>query len=96
MYTSVRRYQIDPKNTDELLRRIETGFLPLVTSAKGFVSYAVVPQGAAVATISVFQDKAGADESTRLAADFVARELSALVPTPPEVISGEERIERHA
>ena len=96
MYTSVRRYQLEPKNVPEVVAAIERDFVPLVTHAKGFVSYSVVPQGDRLATVSVFRDKEGADESTRLAKEFVAKELSALMPQPPEIIAGEDAVERHA
>ena len=38
--------------------------------------------------MSVFQDKAGADESVRLAADYVREHLSKLLIQKPEVIEG--------
>ena len=38
--------------------------------------------------MSVFEDKAGADESIQLAADFVKAHLSELIMQKPEVIEG--------
>jgi hypothetical protein len=38
--------------------------------------------------LSVFQDKAGADESVRLAADYVREHLSKVLSQKPEVIEG--------
>ena len=40
------------------------------------------------ASVSVFKDKAGADESIHLAADYVKNHLSKLVTQKPEVIEG--------
>jgi hypothetical protein len=40
------------------------------------------------ACLSVFRDKAGADESVRLAADWVKENLSKLLIQKPEVIEG--------
>ncbi|MFD0345116.1 hypothetical protein ACFQ0M_01585 [Kitasatospora aburaviensis] len=37
---------------------------------------------------SVFEDRAGADESVRRAADFVRENLAALLPNPPQVTAG--------
>ncbi|PYL47907.1 MAG: hypothetical protein DMF32_10135 [Verrucomicrobia bacterium] len=41
-----------------------------------------------VASVSVFTDKAGADESVRLAADYVQTHLSKLRIQKPEIIEG--------
>ncbi|WP_407109696.1 hypothetical protein ACE1N8_01245 [Streptomyces sp. DSM 116494] len=38
---------------------------------------------------SVFQDRAGADESIARAADFVRDNLASLLPHPPKVMAGE-------
>ena len=40
------------------------------------------------ASLSVFKDKAGADESVRLAADWVKDNLSKLLTEKPEIIEG--------
>jgi hypothetical protein len=40
------------------------------------------------ASVSVFKDKAGADESVRLAADYVKEHLSKLLTQKPEIIEG--------
>ena len=41
-----------------------------------------------VASVSVFKDKAGADESVHLAADYVEEHLSKLLTQKPEIIEG--------
>ena len=40
------------------------------------------------ASLSVFMDKAGADESVHLAADYVQEHLSKLITQKPEIIEG--------
>ena len=40
------------------------------------------------ASLSVFKDKAGADESVRLAAEYVKQRLSKLFTEKPEIIEG--------
>ena len=40
------------------------------------------------AFVSVFKDKAGADESVRLAADYVQEHLSKFIIQKPEIIQG--------
>jgi len=68
---------------------IQEGFVPLIKKAKGFVRYYWLDTGAGEgASLSVFKDKAGADESVLLAADFVKTNMSELLIQKPEVIEG--------
>ncbi len=39
MYVSVRRYEMHPFAVDELMRRVEEGFAPIISEAPGFVAY---------------------------------------------------------
>ncbi len=90
MYASVRRYEIHPASLDELKSRVEEGFVPIVSSVPGFVAYYVISEGdGTVFSINIFEDKAGADESTRRAADWVEENLVSLLPSAPDVASGE-------
>ena len=86
---SVRRYVTDPKSMSELVRRIKEEFVPIISKVPGFLSYSVLDAGNGVlASISSFESKSGADESTRRAADWV-KSVSSLLPNPPQVTAGE-------
>lgn len=90
MYVTIRRYKIAPGSTLELKRRIEEGFLPIVSKLPGFVEYFWTSAGDnEMFSVNVFADRAGAEESVRAAADYVRNHLASLLPTSPEVISGE-------
>ena len=90
MYASIRRYQVDPDSVDEVVRQAEEGFVPIVSGAPGFNAYYLVNAGdGVVASISLFEDQAGAEESNKLAADWVKDTLAALVTGPPEITAGE-------
>ncbi|MER5689177.1 hypothetical protein [Streptomyces sp. NPDC002205] len=89
MYAVVRRYEgvTDPA---EAGRQVNEGFLPLLRQVQGFVAYYWVDAGGGVmVSTSVFQDPAGAEESTDRAADFVRDRLASLFPSPPQVTAGE-------
>ncbi|MET7312457.1 MULTISPECIES: hypothetical protein [unclassified Streptomyces] len=89
MYAVVRRYEgvTDPA---EAGRQVNEGFLPLLRQVQGFVAYYWVDAGGGVmVSTSVFQDPAGAEESTDRAADFVRDRLASLLPSPPQVTAGE-------
>ncbi len=89
MYATVRRYEgvTDPA---EAGRRVSEGFVPLISQVPGFVAYYWVDAGDGVMlSTSVFDDQAGAEESTRRAGDFVREHLASLLPNPPQVTAGQ-------
>jgi hypothetical protein len=78
---------------DKILASAKSGFLPLVTHLPGFASYSMLDAGhGALATISGFTTPSGSDESTKAAAKYIKEHLAPLVPTPPEVITGEVKL----
>jgi hypothetical protein len=88
-FAVIRHYHFDPKNGAEIDKQVREGFVPLIRKAKGFIRYYWLDTGAGEgASFGLFRDKAGADESVRLAADFVQKHLSKLVTSKPEVIEG--------
>jgi hypothetical protein len=89
MYVTVRRYEgvTDPS---EAGRRVNEGFLPLISEIPGFVAYYWVNAGGGVmVSTSVFQDQSGAEQSNRTAADYVRQHLAPLLPNPPQITAGE-------
>jgi len=89
MFAVIRHYHFNPGDGAEIDRRIREEFVPLVKSAKGFVRYYSLDTGNGEgASLSVYKDKAGADESVRLAADYVKEHLSKLLTQKPEIIEG--------
>jgi quinol monooxygenase YgiN len=89
LHVTVRRYITDPNSVNDLLKRIKVEFVPIISKAPGFISYAVIDSGdGTIASISTFESKAGADESTRRAADWV-KTVNSLLPNPPQVTAGD-------
>ena len=89
MFAVVRHYHFKPEDGEKIDKLVREGFVPLIKKAKGFVRYYWLDTGNGEgASFSVFNDKAGADESIRLAADFVKEHLSKLITQKPEVIEG--------
>ena len=89
MYAVVRRYDgvTDPA---EAGARVNEGVVPPLRQVQGFVAYYWVDAGSGVmVSTSVFQDRAGAEESTARAADFVRDRLASLLPNPPQITAGE-------
>ena len=90
MHAAIRQYQVDPGSVDEITRGVNEGLLPLMKDVSGFQAYyALDAGGGRIASVSVFEDRAGAEESSRLAADWVRQNMASLFPNPPEVLQGE-------
>jgi len=92
MFAAIRYYQADPPSVDEVVRRVQEGFVPLIRDIQGFVSYFIlVPSEREdeIVAVSVFEDRQGAEESNEKAADWVAQNLSELLRPAPEFADGE-------
>lgn len=95
MYCVVRQYKMkSPEEIDTLVDQVRTGFLPIISKAPGFIGYTVAhSEQDELITTGFFQDRAGADESIRLAADWVRENVSSAVDGPPKVTEGEVRVQ---
>jgi hypothetical protein len=89
MYATVRRYE-GVTDSSEAGRRVNEGFVPLISEVPGFVAYYWVDAGGGVMiSTSVFQDQSGAEESNKKAVDYVRENLASLLPKPPQITAGE-------
>jgi len=88
MYAAVRRYE-GITDDAEAGRLVGESFIPLLEHVPGFIAYYWIDAGGgAMASLSVFEDKAGADESVSLAHQWVQENAAALIPNPPQVTEG--------
>ena len=90
MYATVRRWN----GASAVINAMETRMpevQTLLSGTPGFVSYHAVRSGDSLVTITVCQDKAGTDESTRLAAQWVRDTLPAetIAGLKPEISDGD-------
>lgn len=89
MYVAIRLYD-GVKFPDEAAAKVRDEFLPVISNIPGFQEYYAVKTGdGTVASVSVFKDKPGADESVQAATKWVQKNMSQFLPNPPQVISGE-------
>ena len=87
-YVTVRRYA-GVVNPGEAPRRVQEGFVPLISKIDGFVAYDWVDAGGGVMiSTSIFEDQDGEEESNRRAKDWVRENLAALLPNPPQITAG--------
>ncbi|MCW3050634.1 MAG: hypothetical protein JWO74_4918 [Solirubrobacterales bacterium] len=88
MYAVVRTYsgQGAPELFD-LLGQREEDVKALISGVPGFVSYAAVRTGDGGMTVTLCEDQAGTEESSRRAAEWVRENLSATA-NPPTMTEG--------
>ncbi len=93
MYATVRSYAGPQGFGDELVKR-QDEVKSLIQGISGFRAYYLIrtDQGGVV-TVSVYDDQAGAEESTRTAAEWVRTNLPDMGVDPPQVSSGEVGIQ---
>jgi quinol monooxygenase YgiN len=80
MFAAIRYYQADPPSIEEVVRRVQEDFVPLIRDMRGFVSYFIlVPSEREedIVSVSVFEDQQSAEESNRKAAEWVVCRISA-------------------
>jgi hypothetical protein len=83
MFAAIRYYRTDTDSIESVVHRVKEGFVPLIRDTPGFVSYFVLtPRQGEIVSVSVFDDQRGAQESNSVAEDWVARNVSELLPSP--------------
>ena len=89
MYAVLRRYNVNPGSTETIVNRVNGEFLPTISQLPGFISYLVLDPGdGTLASISVFEDRAGAEESTRAATAWVREHLGHMIRSAPVIATG--------
>jgi hypothetical protein len=69
---------------EERKRELET----IIRPVKGFVSYSLLRTADGGASVTVCQDKAGTDESLRVAREWIQKNASSVSANPPAVSEG--------
>ena len=88
MYAVVRRYKGGSRIIDEVIRR-RSDVERLIRGVPGFVGYYVIKTEDGGATITICEDRAGTQESVRVAADWVRQNVPEAAGSPPEITEGE-------
>ena len=76
------------KELIDVLEKNKADVEKLIRSIKGFVSYSLVRTPEGGFSVSVFQDKAGVEESVRVAREWVAKNASNTGAAAPTVSEG--------
>ena len=92
MFATIRRYEsIDQAQVSELVKKADESLLPSLSELPGFGGYSLIDTGnGVVSSISYFDTSEHADESTRLASNWVREQkLETVLPHEPKITSGE-------
>ena len=92
MHVVVRHYKGSAKLIDELADRSED-VEKLIREVEGFIAYYLVKTNDGGVSVSVFENEAGAAESTRRAGAYLKENLDGVAVGPPEVIEGQTVID---
>ena len=97
MFASIRRGDVVPGAAPEIAQRVEESFLPMISGEPGFLAYYFVsaPDDQAVA-ITIFEDREGAEASSRKAVEWVKENIASLVPSPLQITEGEVLVSKVA
>jgi heme-degrading monooxygenase HmoA len=92
MYIAIRKYYIIPGSGDEFMQRVQRGFVPVISQVPGFISYyALRVRNDEVVTISIFETRTGAEESTPRALEWVQKNIAWMIQGFPEVMVSQVR-----
>jgi len=97
MYATIRRYEAtDQTRTSELVKKAEDSLLPRLSELPGFSSYCLIEAGnGVISSVGFFDTAEHAEESTRVASNWVREEnLEKAIPNPPKITSGQVRVHK--
>jgi hypothetical protein len=92
MFATLRRYEgIDASHKGELTKTVGETLVPRLRKLPGFSDYFLIDTGDGVmSSIGLFDTSSQAQESTRVAAEWVRDEkLERILKNPPKVTDGE-------
>jgi hypothetical protein len=97
MYAAIRRYNIAPGTAEVIIQRVNEDYLPLLGQTPGLVAYYVIDPGdGTIVSVSIFEDRAGAEASTRVATEWARQHLNPMLRTAPVIVTGAVAIQTSA
>jgi hypothetical protein len=92
MYATVKRYEgIEASHKDELTKKVNETLIPRLSKLPGFDGYFLIDSGEGVmSSIGLFHTSTQANESSRVASEWVRDEkLERILKSPAKVTDGE-------
>jgi hypothetical protein len=95
MYANVRQYRISPDVIDETMHLADTQLADRLADEPGFVAYELMAaEDGMVCSMTIFEDREGAERSQEIAATFVREHLTHIEIEPVGTTTGEVMVSR--
>jgi len=88
MFASIRKYNGAPTLADELVKR-QDEIKSVLRPIRGFHAYHLLKTTDGAVSMTVCEDRAGAEESNRVAATWLKDKLPTFAARAPEISTGE-------
>ncbi len=96
MYASIRQYRVSARDTDEIVRLVQSGFVPIIRAVNGFREYHLIAgNNGELTTVSLFDNQASAEESARKASGWVQQNLAQYLQGTPQASTGQVMVDEH-
>jgi hypothetical protein len=99
MFATIRRYDaIDQDRTSELVQKADETLVPSLKELPGFNGYYLIEDGNGIlSSVGFFDTAEHADDSARVASDWVREQkLESALPNPPKITTGEVVLQKSA
>lgn len=95
MYANLRQYRISPDKIDETMHLADEHLADRLAEEPGFVAYELMAtDDGSVCSMTIFEDRDGAEHSQELAAEFVREHLSGIEIERTGSMTGEVMVSR--
>jgi hypothetical protein len=91
MFATIRRYEgVDVTRIKDMTSKVDETLVPQLRDLPGFAGYYLIEAGNGVmSSLSLFETREQADESTKLVRNWIASEnFERAIPNPPKITSG--------
>jgi hypothetical protein len=88
MYNVIRTYANAGALADAMQQHSQE-VTDLISAVPGFVAYYATRAGDTLTTVTVCDSQAGTQESTRLAGEWVTKNVTGATPGAPQIVEGE-------
>jgi hypothetical protein len=95
MHANVRQYNIPVEHIDEAMHLVDTELADRLAEEPGFIAYELMAtEDGSVCSMTIFQDRQGAERSQEIAAEFVREHLSGMQVERTGAMLGEIMVSR--
>ena len=95
MHANLRQYRITPDRIDETMHLADTELADRLAEEPGFVAYELMAaEDGTICSMTIFEDRAGAERSQEIAAEFVRDHLSGIEIERIGAMTGEIMVSR--